>query len=585
MQQMKLKTDEDSVVLREAIAEDLPSELPCMSEAEASEVLGNSYSVMNLLGSGGTGTVFKVRHQSSGKEFAIKILHKHLLHNRRTVERFEREAKAAIAMTHPHIAAVYDYGVGNGGVPFLVMDYMPGQTLEQLIAKSGRLHYARAIELIEQVSDAINYAHSKGVIHRDIKPSNIIVMQQDEGIEFVKLLDFGIAKALSDRCIDLTQGITQTGEIFGSPSYMAPEQCKGETVDERTDIHALGVLLYEAISGQKPFQGKNSFAVLLNVVSAKPAPFPEYIKLPPDCISTVMKCLEKDPDNRYQNASELSHDLQKIREGKRIASTFAVFMHSFVLNKAIQDLFLLILIFVALGFPSTMPMQGLKAVLGGGVGVLLFWKFFNYGRLIVVEGASAICQLNKKKKNPLDIQSIRKRNLIETTRAAVANPVLRLIWLISLCLCISFARELPGLAILGSFLSLFASCHFTLKGWSIIREGSKSLIAGVQDMRRKNCYPASEAMHEEQRGAQEMSGSTLGTLPLQQIKISVPLRLVIQIICVVLGFYLAFKIPQDWRLGNMPLGILVWLAFFFGPFVIFGSKKKEVEKHLHLHVL
>ena len=175
-----------------------------------------------------------------------------------------------MAMTHPHIAAVYDYGVGNGGIPFLVMDYMPGQTLEQL---------------------------------------------------------------KSDRCIDLTQGITQTGEIFGSPSYMAPEQCKGETVDERTDIHALGVLLYEAISGQKPFQGKNSFAVLLNVVSAKPAACPEYIKLPPDCISTVLKCIEKDPDDRYQNASELSHDLQKIREGKRITSSFAVFMHSFILTR------------------------------------------------------------------------------------------------------------------------------------------------------------------------------------------------------------------------------------------------------------
>lgn len=290
------------------------------SSEDAGEILKDRFKVLSFLGRGGMGSVFKVEELSTGKIFAVKLLNPQMINDEHSVKRFEQEAKAAMHLTNANLAAVYEYGVGKNGTPFLVMDYLEGETLDQLLKKETLLGWRRAIDIFIQLCEAVNYAHSSGVLHRDIKPGNIMLTHPTTDMDFVKLFDFGIAKALPGQAIDLTQDMTQTGEIFGSPLYMSPEQCKGLAVDERGDIYSLGCVMYKTLTGKNVFEGKNFIDTVLKIVGTEAVEL-DILKseLPASLLEILSRCLSKDPEYRYKNAALLQADLERVRDGQRIS--------------------------------------------------------------------------------------------------------------------------------------------------------------------------------------------------------------------------------------------------------------------------
>lgn len=288
-------------------------------DAIVRENLGDQYEVLELLGRGGMGAVYKVRHRELDKIFAVKILKPELLKERANLKRFKQEAAAASKLTHANLAAVYDYGTGKAGAPFIVMDYLDGRSLDKIIKEEGFLDAPRALDLFIEAAEAIAHAHAKELIHRDIKPENLIITERD-WIEHVKLVDFGIAKVVSAENAP-TQNLTQTGEIFGSPMYMSPEQCQGLPLDHRTDIYALGCVMYEALTGSPPFRGDNPIQTILAHVNIDADRFWDRVRasgISEQLEHVVLLCLEKDPGDRYQTVEDLRRDLVAIRDGKQI---------------------------------------------------------------------------------------------------------------------------------------------------------------------------------------------------------------------------------------------------------------------------
>ena len=284
------------------------------------ENLGDRYEVLSLLGKGGMGAVYKVRDKVLDKVFAIKVLNKELVEDSTSIRRFQQEAQAASALTNPNLVAVYDFGVGQLGCPYMVMDYLDGQSLQDLLKKKGFLDAPEALDIFIQATEAISAAHERGVIHRDIKPSNIILLKGDNGGYFVKIVDFGVAKVLPSQK-KAVANLTQTGDIFGSPLYMSPEQCQGNKQDARSDIYALGCVMYEALTGIQPFAAENPIKTILRHINDNPKPIlslPEDFKIPKDLDALIMRCLEKDPDHRIQTAKELLKNLELIRDSKKL---------------------------------------------------------------------------------------------------------------------------------------------------------------------------------------------------------------------------------------------------------------------------
>jgi len=281
--------------------------------------LGDRYEVLNKVGQGGMGAVYKVKDKALDKEFAVKVMNSNLVQDKVSVKRFEQEAQAASSLTHANLAAVYGFGVSKAGSPYLVMDYLDGQTLEQTLKQEGFLDVSRALDIFIQAAEAIADAHMKGVIHRDIKPSNII-LEKREGIDFVKIVDFGIAKVLPSQQ-KAYENLTQTGDIFGSPLYMSPEQCQGNMQDRRSDIYSLGCVMYEALTGVQPYAAENPIKIILKHIHEDPQPINTLkndYKIPADLDKAILHCLEREPDDRYQSTDELVRDLRKIRDGFKI---------------------------------------------------------------------------------------------------------------------------------------------------------------------------------------------------------------------------------------------------------------------------
>ncbi len=279
---------------------------------------GERYELISLLGQGGMGSVYKVKDRNLDSVFAVKVLRSDLALEQGAVKRFEQEAVAASQLTHPNLVAVYENGVTHDGEPFLVMDYVAGENLSQLMSRDGYLSATRAIEIFIQLSDAIAHAHAKGVIHRDLKPSNVLITKTDNGADFVKIVDFGIAKVLPSSDKDAA-ALTQTGELFGSPLYMSPEQCLGDRLDLRSDLYSIGCLMYEAVTGKPPFTGSNPIKIIFKHVNEPPPPIRKPMSghdVPAGLEAIILKCLEKSPDNRYQSAPELMHDLLLLQEGR-----------------------------------------------------------------------------------------------------------------------------------------------------------------------------------------------------------------------------------------------------------------------------
>jgi eukaryotic-like serine/threonine-protein kinase len=282
-------------------------EQPATVDPLIGATIGN-YQIKTKVGEGGMGSVYMAEHPLIGKRVALKILHAEFSSKEDVVKRFFQEAKAVNDIQHPNIVDIVDYGVitsphGQSTVYF-IMEFLDGPSLADLIRNEAPLAPERALSVALQIADALGACHSAGVVHRDLKPDNIILIPRGRERDFVKVLDFGIAKLTGDQKVSVR---TRTGLLMGTPAYMSPEQCEGSaTVDHRTDVYALGILLYEMLSGQVPFTGETYGQILLQHLTQVPTPLSMTRGvIPPHVEAVVLKALEKVADARYQTMDEL----------------------------------------------------------------------------------------------------------------------------------------------------------------------------------------------------------------------------------------------------------------------------------------
>lgn len=280
-----------------------------VGDALVGQVLKDRYRLLEPLGKGGMGAVYKAEHLRLKSLVAVKILDATLTSEQsEQYQRFLREGQVISALVHPNIVRALDFDVQDGRA-FLVIDYIEGKSLQDLLDESPRLPFQRALPIFMQICDALGYAHSQGVLHRDLKPANVMLINNEEQKDSVRLLDFGLAKLLDN---GNSNRLTQTGMIFGTPLYMSPEQCLGRELDQRSDIYSLGCLMYEALVGQPPIKGTNSMATLQKQIAEPPASFEqqEIADVPPQLVSIVMQTLEKSPEKRPSSTLELRQKLE-----------------------------------------------------------------------------------------------------------------------------------------------------------------------------------------------------------------------------------------------------------------------------------
>jgi serine/threonine protein kinase len=265
------------------------------------------------------GTVYKARHKHLNREVALKVLKRDAAGDDLNRKRFENEAKAASTLHHLNLIAVTDFGfaagLGEGGIdcPFLVMDYVEGQSLTQLLKQCNSLSDEQFLNIMVQICAGLAHAHEKGLIHRDLKPSNILVTRDDDGHDIVKVVDFGLAKSMN-----CDQDLTSTGQIFGTPLYMSPEQCQGRKLDARSDVYSLGCLMYRLLSGHLPFSGDTPVTTIVMHVKDAPPAIPEGkldSKFKRALVPIILKALEKEPAARQQSVNEMRIELISAMEG------------------------------------------------------------------------------------------------------------------------------------------------------------------------------------------------------------------------------------------------------------------------------
>ena len=270
-----------------------------------------------ILGEGGMGTVFEAEHITLGRSVAIKVLHSAHATKKDSIRRFQQEARAAGAIGHPNICGVIDLGTLDDGSPYIVMERLLGETLADRVASEGGLPFEDVIDILIQVLSGLVAAHEQQIVHRDIKPENIFLTQRVGCPPLVKLLDFGVSKMTGRggavRAEDLA--LTRTGMVMGTPFYMAPEQARGERdLDARVDLYACGVILYEALTGRRPFTAANYNALLVQILTASPRPAIELRPaLPPGFGAVIDKAMARRREDRYATASDFQRDLQALR--------------------------------------------------------------------------------------------------------------------------------------------------------------------------------------------------------------------------------------------------------------------------------
>lgn len=282
--------------------------------------LGERYEVLQRIGTGGMGAVYKVRDKSIDAIVAIKVLQQALVQDAAALKRFQQEAESASQLNHPNLVSVFGHGTTDDGAPYIVMDYLDGKSLADILMDAKVLESPRALKLFSDIAEALSYAHKNGVIHRDVKPTNIIVTNIGETSESAHIVDFGIAKVMPTANRE-THDLTQTGEIFGSPNYMSPEQCLGFMLDNRSDLYSFGCLMYEVLTGAPPFDGANPIQVIVKHMNEQPPEFPKAVrtdKAIDKLENVVLRCLDKEKTERYQSADDLLQDLQAVSQGKTV---------------------------------------------------------------------------------------------------------------------------------------------------------------------------------------------------------------------------------------------------------------------------
>lgn len=274
------------------------------------KIVGN-YEFLEFVGSGGMGVIYKAKNPVLKKIVAIKMLHSHLMSEAIT-RRFQQEAQAVSQLSHRNVIAVHDFGVSEHGQPYMVMDFVDGKPLSEVL-RHGTLSLEAVINIGIQIAEALQHAHDRGVLHRDLKPSNIMVTDYDCDFPIIKIVDFGIAKILETEATR----VTQTGELVGTPQYMSPEQCRGGALDARSDIYSLGCVLYELVTGKPPFANESMVAVIVEQLSKQPRSLSEVrpdMVIPIPLEELMTKVLAKEPVDRFQSMNELLVSLLDVQK-------------------------------------------------------------------------------------------------------------------------------------------------------------------------------------------------------------------------------------------------------------------------------
>jgi serine/threonine-protein kinase len=276
-----------------------------LAEISPGRVLGERFEILSTLGAGGMGVVYKVRDRELDDLVALKMLKRDVWGDRELLDRLKSELKLARKITHPNVLRTFDFGDVDG-IPFITMEYVRGITLRYLLQQTGSLPYSAGLRLARQLCRGLAAAHEVGVLHRDIKPENLIVQPNGNA----KLMDFGIARPTTR----MAAGQTQPGTVIGTPQYLSPELLQGAEADERADLYATGVVLYEIFTAQTPFSGANPMQVIVATLNEAPPPPSRHWKdMPPQLEQIIMRCLEKDPKKRYRTAAALLADLEALR--------------------------------------------------------------------------------------------------------------------------------------------------------------------------------------------------------------------------------------------------------------------------------
>ncbi len=284
-----------------------------MSDAYIGRQVAGQFHIVERIGSGGMGSVYKAEQPDMNRFVAVKILHPRYLSRQDLVARFRREARAMSQLSHPNTARVFLYGQLEDGACYFVMEYLAGRNLAQVVRAEGPMPLERAVRIFSQVCGALEEAHTAGIIHRDLKPENIFLTSQGGIHDFPKVLDFGLAKVTEKQMRPGSLVLTREGMVFGTPEFMSPEQAKGQQLDPRSDIYSLGVIFYELLTGKLPFDAKHSIEYINFHVNGSPIPLNQRIPgktFPPAIEAAVMRALAKDPAMRYPTATAFAQALE-----------------------------------------------------------------------------------------------------------------------------------------------------------------------------------------------------------------------------------------------------------------------------------